>query len=323
MPEPAVTDAGVGDFRAGASGPGVHIGAVSCGAELILAPTVVAEFGGERLPDNWIVEAWKEGGTAEVNGRLTLDAATAGFSGMYGAGRSLEFVATFEKRPHQHVGFGTDFRNVPWITFSTKFGHSLYARSHFLIPEETRLSPSLLGSAHRFRIDWNVLDVDFWVDGRKIAYQLVPLVGMMRPLAGNGSQGGAPLAVEWVRMTPYAPEGTFESRVHDAGCDARWEGCELDAEVPADAAVAIEIRAGSTPHPDPSWSGWSTPGDSPVPGLRGPNAVPGLRGPNAVPGLRGPNAVTGRYAQYRARLATGSRSQTPVVRRVTLRYSSS
>ncbi|MFP5319890.1 MAG: hypothetical protein ACLGI2_16550 [Acidimicrobiia bacterium] len=300
MPDAQVTDVEVGDFRAGAPGPGVHIAAVSGGAELILAPTVAAEFCGDALPDKWFVEAWREGGKAEVNGRLTLEGATAGFAGMYGAGRSLEFAATFEKRPHQHVGFGTDFKNVPWITFSTKFGHSLYARSHFLIPEETRLSPSLLGSPHRFRIDWNVLDVDFWVDGRKIAYQLVPLVGMMRPLAGNGSQGGSPLAVEWVRMTPYAPEGTFVSRVHDAGAEARWEACVLDGDVPDDTSVSIEVRAGSTPEPGPSWSGWAT-----------------LAGDARLP--------AGRYAQYRARLASANRSQTPVLRRVTLvaSYSSS
>jgi histidinol-phosphate phosphatase family protein len=33
--------------------------------------------------------------------------------------------------------------------------------------------------------------------------------------------------------------------------------------------------------------------ETPVAGLRGPNAVAGLRGPNAVAGLRGPNAVAG------------------------------
>ena len=295
-PAPEVRDACPEDFRAGSPGPGVHIATVAEGAEVILAPTVAAEFSGDTLPHDWFVEAWKEGGRAEVNGQLTLDAATAGFQGMYGAGRSLEFVATFAKRPHQHVGFGTDFKTVPWITFSTKFGHSLYARSNFLIPEETRLSPSLLGSPHRFRIDWNVLDVDYWVDGRKIAYQLVPLVGYMRPLAGNGSQGGVPLAVEWLRMTPYAPEGTFVSRVHDAGRSVDWVACELDADVPGDTSVLIEVRAGSAPEPGATWSGWTTLGDD--------------------------SLVAGRYAQYRARLATAHRSHTPLVRAVTLRYSS-
>lgn len=296
-PAPEVRDACVADFRAGSPGPGIHIAAVSGGAEVVLKPTVAAEFAGEELPQDWFVEVWKEGGTADVNGRLTLDAATAGFQGMYGAGRSLEFAATFEKRPHQHIGFGTDFRTVPWITFSTKFGHSLYARSNFLIPEETRLSPSYLGSPHRFRIDWNVLDVDFWVDGRKVAYQLVPLVGYMRPLAGNGSQGGAPLAVEWMRMTPYAPEGTFESRVHDAGTTVQWKACELDADVPDGTSVSVEVRAGSTPEPGPDWSGWTT--------------------------LGGETVLEGRYVQYRAGLATANRSHSPVVRAVSLRYSSS
>ncbi len=295
---PASEDSDVAHFRAGSVGPGAHVAVTSSGPELILAPAVAAEFDGGTLPDDWFVEPWKEGGVARLDGRaVSLDAASTGYTGLYGAGRSLEFVATFEKRPHQHVGFGTDFKSVPWITFSTKFGHSLYARSNFLIPEESRLSPSLLGSSHRFRIDWNVLDVDFWVDGRKVAYQLVPLVGYMRPLAANGTQGGAPLVLEWMRMTPYAPEGTFVSRVHDAGGPAQWTGCVADAEVAEGTSLAVEVRAGDSPEPGPGWTGWA--------------------------GLPEGQPLPGRYAQYRARLATGVKNQTPVVRRVALLYSSS
>src|SRR5436853_4966140 len=221
--EGRVGDRDIARFRAGVADGGVHLAATAEGPELILRPTVAAEFGGGQLPDDWFVEPWKEGGQAELlDGRLSLDGASAGHKGVFGSPRSLEFVATFQKRPHQHVGFAMDFKSLHWITFSTKFGNTLYARSNFFIPEDNRLPGSLLGSPRRFRIDWNFLDVDFWVDGKKVVHQLVPLVGFLRPLASNGGMGGAPLTVDWVRMTPYERAGAFTSRVLDAGRPARW-----------------------------------------------------------------------------------------------------
>lgn len=301
MPTGAATDRERADFDAGVAGPGVYRARTAQGTELILSPTVAGEFTGDKLPPDWYVEPWKEGGSYELSERgVVLDGATAGYFGLYGSERSLEFVATFQKRPHQHVGFGTDFRSVPWITFSTKFGHSVYARSNFIIPEDVRLSPSLLGTPHRYRIDWNVLDIEFWVDDKRVAYQLVPMVGYMRPLASNGTLGGPPLEVEWFRMTPYAPEGAFTSRVHDAGGRVRWSGCDLDADVPANTSVTVDVRGGDTPEPDEAWSEWAA---------------------AAVEATDGA-ALRSRFAQYRVRLATAHANRTPVVRAVTLRYSS-
>ena len=317
-PCPGSAASGVGDrtaeeFGAGGANPGVHLARTGDGPELILAPAVAAEFGA-GLPADWFTEPWKEGGTVEQDGTgLVLEGATVGYSPLCGSGRSLEFVATFRKRPHQHVGFGTNFRTVPWVTFSTKFGNSLYARTNFIIPEDTRLPATLLGAPHRFRIDWRVIDVAFWVDGRRVAHQLVPVVGYMRPLASNGSIGGGALNVEWMRMSPYAPEGDFTSRVHDAGGPARWEGCDVDATVPAGTAVTMEVRAGDTPEPDEGWTAWVGAG------AVGTGSVgTGAGGEGDVP-----VAVPGRFAQYRARLTTESSTDTPVVRGVTLRYSSS
>jgi hypothetical protein len=295
-----VADVTVADFAKGTC-DGAHVAITADGPELILHPTVAAEFGCDTLPDDWYAEPWKEGGRATVVGSsLVLDGASAGHYNLVGSERSLEFVATFQKRPHQHVGFGTDFRSSHWVTFSTKFGNALYARSSFFIPEDNRLSPGLLGSPHRFRIDWNILDVDFWIDGRHVAHQLVPMVGYLRPLASNGSLGGPPLTVDWLRMTPYRPSGTFTSRVHDAGTTVHWTACALDADIPPNTSVEVELRGGDTPEPDGSWSAWV-----PV---------------HPATGLNGA-ALAARYAQYRLLLHTRKSAHTPLVRAVTLRYS--
>lgn len=291
---PGSTDRHAGDFTAGSADDGIHVAVTSSGTEVILAPTVVAELSGDALPQDWFVEAWKDEGKATLTDRgLHLEGTRAGHSGLFGSVRSLEFAATFTKRPHQHVGFGTNFKDVPWVSFSTKFGHSLYARSNFFVPEDTRLPASLLGEPHRFRIDWNVIDLAYWVDGRRVAYQLVPIVGYMRPLASNGSMGGDALVLEWVRMSPYRRVGTFISRVHAGGGAAVWIGCEYDADEPPGTGVAIELRAGDTEEPDGTWSPWVSGG------------------------------ATGRFAQYRARLTTEDPTRTPLLREVTLRYSNS
>ena len=295
-----LTDAAVADFIRGTC-EGAHVATTADGPEVILRPTVAAEFGGDGLPSDWYSEPWKEGGRATVvGGNLVLDGASAGHYNLFGSERSLEFAATFQKRPHQHVGFGTDFRSSHWVTFSTKFGNALYARSSFFIPEDNRLAPGLLGARHRFRIDWNILDVDFWVDGRHVAHQLVPMVGFLRPLASNGSLGGPPLTVDWFRMTPYAPAGAFTSRVHDAGGTVQWTGCELDVDTPPGTIVEVGLRGGDSPEPDGSWTPWAPLDANPVEN-------------GALP--------RSRYAQYRLLLHTRKASQSPIVRAATLRYS--
>ena len=292
----ASIDSELEHFAMGSPSDGLTVATTSTSPEVILTPAMLAEFGAEAMPEDWFVEGWKEGGTAHLkSGALLLDGVRAGYAPLFGSNRSLEFVATFSRRPHQHVGFGTNFKDVPWVSFSTKFGHSVYARSNFFIPEDSRLSPSLLGSPHRYRINWNVIDLEFWVDGRRAVHQLVPIVGYMRPLASNGSLGGEPLSVEWMRMSPYQPSGAFTSRVHDAGQAVRWDGCEWDGDQPALTDISFEIRAGDGPQPDGGWSTWTAAGHEPRP--------------------------TGRFAQYRAHLATGNSAETPVVRAVTLRYS--
>ena len=282
-------------FGASSTSEGVTVASASSGPEAILTPAMLAEFGAEAMPEDWFVEVWKEGGAAyRKSGTLQLDGVRAGYTPLFGSNRSLEFVASFSRRPHQHVGFGTNFKDVPWVSFSTKFGHSVYARSNFFIPEDTRLPASLLGSPHRYRIDWNVLDLEFWVDGRRAAHQLVPIVGFMRPMASNASLGGEPLRLEWMRMSPYRPSGTFTSRVHDAGQVVHWVGCEWEGEQPSLTEVSLDLRSGDAPQPDARWSDWKLAGREPSP--------------------------TGRFAQYRARLATANSAVTPIIRVVTLRY---
>ena len=50
------------------------------------------------------------------------------------------FSAIFAARPDQHAGLGTNFVDVPWVMFSTKWGRRLYGRTHLLNVDDKKLA---------------------------------------------------------------------------------------------------------------------------------------------------------------------------------------
>src|SRR5207249_4878341 len=162
------TDTTVADFGAGTQQTGTAIVQMVDG-EVVLAPTVGAEFSGTTLPVGWSSLSWDPTGNLTVGGgSVTVDGARIGPDGgeaNYGPGRSLEFVATFRAQALQHIGFVADFNfNAPWAIFSTQFTTtSLYARTSD--GNDTLIPGNWLDSPHRYRIDWNTSNVVFWIDG--------------------------------------------------------------------------------------------------------------------------------------------------------------
>src|SRR5688500_13794338 len=178
-----LSDGTAADFAAGATDAGAYV-ARSTAGEVILAPSVAGDVTGDTLPAGWTVEPWVEGGTGTLEaGVLVLDGAKVGCEPLLLSPRSLEIYATFAARPDQLAGLGVDFVNEPWVMFSTKWGRRLYGRTHLLQIEDTKLSPDWFGDRHVFRIDWNILDIVFSVDGARHAHLMIPVAGYMRPLA--------------------------------------------------------------------------------------------------------------------------------------------
>lgn len=269
---------------------------VSGPGELILAPALDADFTSGTLPPGWYVEELVPGGRAEAGeGCLVLQGARVGWERLSGAGRSVEFEAAFGSQPHQHIGFGTDFENVPWVSASTKYGHAVYARTNFYQPEDIRMSPKLRGDFHRYRIEWNILDVRVFVDDRESAYLMVPIPAYMRPLLGNERVGEEPLRVRWLRMSPYRRAGSFTSAVVDGGLAGTWTACRVAGAVPDGTSLAVEVRSGEGAVPDDGWTPWT--------------AAPYRPGT----GDRVAIDLAGRYAQYRLALATTRDMRTPRV----------
>ena len=298
MPPAELADCSAADFSAGTAGDGVYIAHTRAG-EVLLRPKVAGEFTGDELPAGWTVTPWRDGGTATLgDGMLALDGARMGCDPLLPSPRSLEMSAVFAARPDQHAGFGTNFDDVPWVMFSTKWGRRLYGRTHLLNVEDKKLPGHWFDGPHRYRIDWNVLDIVFSIDGERAGYLLVPMPGYMRALAGNKRLGTEPLRVEWIRLSPYAPSGSFTSRVLDAGTVADWHALSWAADVPPGTRLEVHVRTGEVAEPDPTWSRWR---------------------PVAHPGDH--VAATARFLQYRADLATTDTAWTPVLHGVRVGYS--
>jgi hypothetical protein len=288
-----ITDTTGGDFAAGTT-TSAYISSMGDG-EVILASPIEADFTGQSLPSDWSSNPWDANGTSAVaNQMLTVDGASVYPATMLSGPSTLEFAATFGSAAFQHVGFGVTLNEPLWAIFSTGSGGALYARTNNGDQSTDTVIPgSWAGAAHTYRIEWSPAAVAYFIDGAPVAQHAIAIAAPMRPIASDFTSGGDVVAVRWLHAGPYVPSGAYLSRVFDGGGTLDWT-VAWDADVPAGASAAISVRAGGTPSPDATWSGFT---------------------PVAASG--GPAAAHGRYVQYRIDLST-SGTATPAVRSVTV-----
>src|SRR5262249_47385239 len=150
-------------------------------------------FAESSLPGGWFSGAYSPSGSATLaNNSLTLDGAQAGTYALYGPGQSVEWLATLSGDPWQHLGFGIDYNSGPWIIFSTYQGGQLYARTRTASGDtvDTPIAGQWFGAPHLYRIDWNVSDVVFSIDGSVVADEPVTISTGLRPLISDFNSGG-------------------------------------------------------------------------------------------------------------------------------------
>jgi hypothetical protein len=238
------TDTTAVDFSAGSSA-GCSIVAHSGDGEVTLAPAIGEEFSGVSVPSGWSSTPWT-GGTAVVsNGLATVDGTLLAYNTYFGAGRSLEFTATFGAESFQHVGFGQAMADTSesWAMFSTfNTSNALYARTDNAGTMSDALIPgNWLGTPHRYRIDWTATSVVFIIDGAVVHTEPVAISATMRPVVSDYTDNGVAVAVDWLLMTPYASSCTFTSNVFDATAPATWSTLTWDAVAPANTTVATRM----------------------------------------------------------------------------------
>ncbi|HET9667043.1 MAG TPA: Ig-like domain-containing protein, partial [Desertimonas sp.] len=303
-PSASLTDTTVADFSAGAPGADTYVSETANG-EVMLRPAVGAEFaGGPALPAGWSGATWESqgggaGGTAAVSGgSLHVNGAFASTDTTFGPGSSLEGVATFGAATFQHVALTDNFESV-WAMFSTRgTTNQLFASTQFGSGvTDTPIPGSLVGSSHRYRIEWDLTEVRYFVDGSLVATHTGTFGPALRAAASDFTAGGPELAVDWMRVGPYPASGAFESRIFDAGQAVNWNQLSWIENTPAGTDIQLSVRTGNTPTPDGSWSSFA------------PIATSG--------GSIGGNS---RYLQYRAELSTTDPSRTPELTEVTGTY---
>src|SRR3954469_23204245 len=301
-PDVTVTDTTTGDFAAGTAS-GTLAGATRSGndGEVQLAAALGADFAGGALPAGWTATPWADGGAATVaDAGVSVDGARVGTDATYGPGRAFEFEATFPDAPFENAGFGVDFGDAPWAMFSTggrPLPVGLYARTNTGGTVEDTPIPDVSPTVpHRYRIEWTATGVDYSVDGVKVASHPAAFTSDLRPLASYFALGGGGVTVDWLRMGPYEPTGTFTSRVLGAGsAGAHWQTLDAALDAPDGTAVTLETRSGATAAPDAGWSDWSAVGAG-----------------GAV------TSPAGRYVQYRATLTGGTDLLTQTIDSVTI-----
>jgi len=310
VPGPTLHDTSTLDFSAGTPEMACDGNGANCVAktyvaetsdgEVMIAPAAGAEFSGASLPSGWIGAILGAGGSFNVlGGNLVVDGAQVGTcdanaaagcdTGNYGPGHTLEFGATFTGDPFQHAGLGVTFGNPPWAIFSTGGGGAFFARTNSGFGSfDTALDVGLLGSPHRYRIDWTASSVTYSVDGLQVASHAAGIAGPMRPIAASDLNAfGGNIVVNWIRMSPYLPSAYFLSRVFDAASQVSWHSVYWTGTTPPGTSLSISVRTGNTPTPDGSWTAFQR-----------------IAAPGAFSALS-------QYIQYRADLATADPSVTP------------
>src|SRR4029079_12001795 len=144
-----------------------------------------------------------------------------------------------------------------------------------------------LGAPHRYRLDWHADGtIGYFIDGVNVANGGV-VAGPMRPIAASDlGVGSGTVDIDWIRMTPYAPSGTFLSRVFDSETNAVWNAVEWTSTLPAGPSISIRLRAGNIAAPDTTWTAFTT----------------------VAPGSI---SLPGRYVHYEATLSSNDRAVTP------------
>lgn len=220
------------------------------------------------FPADWLK---LDGNPFVFAGNLVPAGGIAGTSARFGAGRRLEFEATFTYgHPNQHVGFGLDLNAPYWALFSTgPDGQNLWARTragNVDLNQAIVSNPDQFGIPHRFRIEWVGSTVTYWVNDHfawgdpsvPSQHVSVPLseAGGLRPIVGDQGSAASPhLRVDWMKMIELRPAaGEFIGPVDDLGARVRWNRVDFTGRLAPDSTLTIYLDVGDQPNVGGSWT---------------------------------------------------------------------
>ena len=153
----------------------------------------------------------------------------------------------------------TDNFNSAWAMFSTRGSNNQLFTSTNTGggATDTPIGGQYIGSAHKYRIQWDAGQVQYYVDGTLVHTDNATFGSNLNVAASDFNSGGPGLSVNWLHLSPYPSSGTFTSRVFDAGQAADWGAMSWHANAPPGTSLAMSVRTGNTPTPDGSWSAFT------------------------------------------------------------------
>ena len=296
---------GVAVSEADSSAGGGQLRLQAEASDLFLSPTldsawVVTRGGSQPVISNGVLEGQIYAAGTPVTSAMEMTTT-------YGDGTACETRALIQPGSNfSSIGFfSSTGTSVQWAYFSTfGTGDDPVPVIHTVVRDS---SGAIVGVPTAITLDqWHDLRVvllpgavEFWADGVLIdTRNNVRLTLPQRFGYYKSSGSSSSLLIDWVRITPYtATAGSYESAIQDGGGQGTtWTELAWTGTTPAGADVTYETRTGETPVPDGSWSGWDALAGSTV----------------ASP--------PGRYAQYRASLATADLMLSPVIDQVQFCY---
>ena len=288
----SLTDTFPADFAAGTGAQVTRVG----NGDVMLPPTCTQEFDGTTLPGGWSAGGYNgTPNTSVSSGALHVDATQYTSVARYGPGTTMEAEATFTLgEPFEGVGYFA--APSPWAMFAMdSTGLHLGVNANGTVITWPG-ADNLIGSPHRYRIEWTSTSVRYFIDGdtNPVVSTVAPPTGSMSMDAQDyGPANGSFLHVEWIHTMPYSTPAVFTSRVFDASGPSTWQTLGWTADQPTGTTLAIRARAGNGTLTDVAWSDPLTSGA-------------------ALTGLNG------RFIQYQATLTTADPNITPLLRDVTL-----
>ena len=234
------------------------------------------------------------GGTAiGENGYLVVDGVRVLTEATYAPGRTLEFDATFTGGMFQAAGLGVDFTDHPYAAFDTTDTMiGIYTNTN---RTRTLITGDFFGEPHHYRIDWTNTGVIYYIDGTQVHNDEIVISDNLRPILADHDVGGLKLKVDWLHLSPYASQGTYQSRIFDGGGPVNWELVTWGSTTPSGTNISMFARWNYSV-PDATWTAFL-----PISN----------------------NTTIGAHAIFaiQANLSTSEINQTPVLREISIRYS--
>jgi hypothetical protein len=264
---PAFLDTAVADFSAGTQS-GTTVTSRLGGGEVQLAPSLATpaltdDFGGTALSTSWTSTPTGVGTARQTvaNSVLSLWATEVDSAQTFANLPPVQARLAFGASPWQGFGLASNLTSAAgnyWALFNTMgTTNTLFARVNVNGATQDVSVGALPSGFHTYLIQPVTGGFQFLVDGVVLTTlsATIPPGKAMKVVMGDSYGNSQPLQIDSVTVGGDS-NGSFLSRVFDAGASAAWANASWDTNLPTNTSLLISVRMGNTAAPDSTWTDW-------------------------------------------------------------------